>query len=80
MRKVRISYNNQCLKCNKVEVEMLVIGNLYFCQRCFDFEFGLSKLGDSDCFPEVQESKYLKWAKDYAKQCQREANEAIKDI
>ena len=42
--KCRIVYNESCLKCKRVEKEMIRIGAYYMCQSCFENEFNVDEI------------------------------------
>lgn len=65
MIRCRQQFNIKCLKCDKMEYEMVRIGVIYTCMDCYLIEFGnvlsidpKSKLG----------KKYYRWLDIYSKQ------------
>jgi len=59
---VRVWYNTECLKCQTVEKEMISVGSLVMCGKCFEEEFNTH-----DPVKEERE-KYLKWLKIYKRE------------
>lgn len=56
-------YNIKCLKCNRVNLEIIRIGALYMCPVCFTQEFGIQTT-KIDPESELGE-RYYKWLKKY---------------
>jgi len=55
MSSVAVCYNNDCLKCGGVDLKMVRIATLIFCEKCFPEEFHTED-------PVNQEKDtYLKW-------------------
>lgn len=52
---IRIFYNSPCLKCGRIDKEMIITGALIFCNDCFPTEF------KSDYPAKKERENYLKW-------------------
>jgi hypothetical protein len=73
MAQVKSYRNASCLKCKKVEKEMVAIGPMIFCPKCFDEEFKdvmTDSLGGKFSSPALcywvdSQSKYFDWLKKY---------------
>ena len=53
-------YNNaDCLKCHKIEKDMVIIGSIVMCQDCFEVEFNIDRID-----PKSELGiKYYQWLK-----------------
>jgi hypothetical protein len=73
MAQVKSYRNASCLKCDKVEKEMVSIGPMIFCKKCSDEEFKdviTAEMGTFIKQPlcywvDPQNPKYSKWLKEY---------------
>ena len=61
MAQARTIYNTKCIKCKIIESEMVLIGPIPFCTKCYINEFGDKGTVDS------QNEKYKDWLKKYKK-------------
>jgi hypothetical protein len=71
MPKIRFHHNCSCLKCNSIKPEMIALGCMYFCDKCFKQEFLPDLIYISDpnqTFPDSipNDSNYQKWLKIYS--------------
>ncbi len=62
MADARIMYNTSCLKCSACEPEMVKVGVLPFCNKCYAEEFK----GEAAINP--RSDLYMKWLEEYQRQ------------
>jgi len=61
--KIRPFYNAKCLRCGKIEEEMVKIGALVFCNECSDYLFS------TDDPVRQERDEYLKWLQKHHEEC-----------
>ncbi len=55
MTKPKVLHNSDCIKCNIVEKEMVIIGAVVMCKNCYTTEF------ESDDPVKEERDNYLYW-------------------
>jgi hypothetical protein len=55
----KVHYNSNCSKCGVTESQMVRLGPMIFCNKCYEEEFGLEY--DIDTSSEI----YKKWITEY---------------